>query len=407
MDIGKGVQRSLDVYFKNFVLLFLATLAVGAVFIIPALGMLAGPAVGFVLYIATAVAIGPLGGGLIVLVLKLLRGEKAEFNEIFAHFDKFVPTLLVSLMAFAACLVLWLVAFFIAPIWFLGPLIVLLVNIAAYPAMLLLYFLALGFVVDKGTAPLDAAKKAVGCLLTNLLMVWLYAVVIGILAGLGGFAGGLINAGLVAALGFLGFFAAILTVPLMIALSALTAPVGVLGLSAAYEELSAKEPGRLKLNKQVLQIGGIVLACLVVVGLAARIFFHRGYYSAWGVGRLFGARSGFSGVRGPSRVQFGGMGAGEGLPKGFPKEVPIYPGAKIEGSLGTSGKDGGSMTTLTAKDPPDQIYAFYQEKLEAKGWTMEQSIIGLSFTKGDQMVSVMANESDGKTDIILTVGKEE
>ena len=125
MDIGKGVQRSLDVYFKNFVLLFLATLAVGAVFIIPALGMLAGPAVGFVLYIATAVAIGPLGGGLIVLVLKLLRGEKAEFNEIFAHFDKFVPTLLVSLMAFAACLVLWLVAFFIAPIWFLGPLIVL------------------------------------------------------------------------------------------------------------------------------------------------------------------------------------------------------------------------------------------------------------------------------------------
>jgi len=388
MDIGKGIQRSLDVYFKNFVLLFLTTLVTLAISGV-SLGILAGP----------------LFGGLIILVLKLLRGDKAEFNEIFAHFDKFVPTLLVSLMILAVYLVLWLIAFLIAPIWFLGPLIVLVLNIAIYPVMLLFYFLAIGFVMDKGAAPVDAAKKALGCLLTNPLMVWLYAVVIGILAGLGGFVGGLINVGLIAALGFLGVFAAILTFPLMIAISALTAPVGVLGLSAAYEELSVKEPGQLKLNKQVLQIGGIVLACLVVVGLAARIFFHRSYYSAWGVGRLFGPRSGF-GVRGPSRVQFGGIDVGEGLPKNFPKDVPLYPGAKVEGSLGGSSKEG-SMTTLTAKDPADQIYAFYREKLEAKGWTVEQSIIGLSFTKGDQMVSVMANESDGKTDIILTVGKKE
>lgn len=407
MDIVKGIQRSLDVYFKNFVLLFLATLTVAAVFIVPALGMYASPAVGFVLFIAAVIGIGPLFGGLIVLVLKLLRGEKAEFNEIFAHFDKLVPVLLITLMVTAVSLVLWLVAFLIAPIWVLGPPIIFVLNLAVYPATLLLYILALGFAMDRGAAPLDAAKKALGCLLTNPLMVWLYALVIGILAVLGGLIGGLINVGLITALSFLGFFAAILALPVTFALLALTAPVGVIGLLAAYEELSAKEPGRLKLDKQVIQITGIVLACLVVVGVAARIFFHRVSYSAWGVGRLFGVRSGF-GDRGPSRVQFGGFDVGEGLPKDFPRDIPIYPGAKVERSLGGSGTDGGgSMTTLTAKDPPDQIYAFYQEKLEAKGWTLEQSTFGLTFTKGSRMVLVMANESDGRTDIVLTVGQEE
>ncbi|HEX7715149.1 MAG TPA: hypothetical protein VF531_14130, partial [Bacillota bacterium] len=80
MDIGKSLQTSLDLYLKHFGILFLATL-IGAIITAVSFGILAGPVC----------------GGLLLLGLNLLRGSTGEVREVFQHFDKFLPTLLVTL----------------------------------------------------------------------------------------------------------------------------------------------------------------------------------------------------------------------------------------------------------------------------------------------------------------------
>lgn len=67
MDLGNAIQKSVDLYLKNFGLLFVAGLLVLLLSVVT-IGILAGPLI----------------GGFIILVLKIQRGEKADFNEIFA-----------------------------------------------------------------------------------------------------------------------------------------------------------------------------------------------------------------------------------------------------------------------------------------------------------------------------------
>lgn len=93
MDIGNNIQKSFALYLKNFGVLFLACLIAGIIAAVT-FGILAGPLV----------------GGVLVLCLKLLRGEKGELNEIFAHFDQFVPTLIATLMLWAASLIVWVIS---------------------------------------------------------------------------------------------------------------------------------------------------------------------------------------------------------------------------------------------------------------------------------------------------------
>jgi len=62
------------------------------------------------------------------------------------------------------------------------------------------------------------------------------------------------------------------------------------------------------------------------------------------------------------------LGGGTSLPKNFPKDVPIYPGARIEAG-GRMGKD--VAVTLKTSDSPDQVQEFYQKALQRQGWKVE------------------------------------
>ncbi|MGE5551227.1 MAG: hypothetical protein ACM3ZC_11980 [Bacteroidota bacterium] len=370
--------------------------------------------VGAISGITLGILAGPLVGGLIVLVRKLMRGEKAEFNEVFAHFDKFVPALLVVLIVGVAYFVFGIITGIIGSIWIIGGLIALVLNLAVYPVLALLLVLSLCFVMDKGLEPVAAIKRAFGCLMTNPAMVWLYALIMGIVAGLGAIAILMVPIGaLLAVIGIAGLgLGFLLFAPFSIACVSLTAPMGVIGFTAAYEELSVKEPGTLKLGKQTLQIAGIVLAALLVVGLVARFAFHRYSYPTFGFfGQSFlrgreidaGRNTGSFTIKGKNGAR---LSIGAGLPSDFPKDVPIYPRAEVQGTLGSSSSEGGgSMTTMSTKDSADTVYGFYKDKLGAAGWTVEQTILGISFKKDDRMVTVLANENDGETTILLTVGK--
>jgi hypothetical protein len=217
MEIGNNLQKSFDLYLKNFGVLFLACLIAGIIATVT-FGILAGPLV----------------GGVLVLCLKLLRGEKGELNEIFTHFDQYVPALVATLMLWAAWLIVWVISML--------PFIGWIINIVVGPALGLLYFLTIGFVVDQKMKPWEALHRSIDCCATEPLLLWIYALICGILAGIGAIIFGI---GVI-----------------------LTLPFGIVGFTIVYQQLSTKEASPFKPEKQVLQIAGITLAVLFIGGLA-------------------------------------------------------------------------------------------------------------------------------------------
>jgi len=190
MDIGKNIQRGFDLYTKNFVTLFSACLVTGILAAVTA-GILAGPLI----------------GGVMILGLKLSRGEKGEFGEIFNHFDQFIPTLIVTLILLVTSLILRALIFI--------PVLGLIVNLLVGPGLGLVYFLAIGFIVDRRMEPAEALKRSLDYFLAAPAPLWIYSLVTGIMAGIG------------AIIFIIGVF--------------LTAPFGAAAMTIVYQEVSTNE----------------------------------------------------------------------------------------------------------------------------------------------------------------------
>ncbi len=366
MDIGKNLQQSFHLYRQHFGTLLLACLIAGVLAVIT-FGILAGP----------------LAGGLLALGLKLARGEKGEFKEIFAHFDQFIPALLVTLMLWTAALVIWVITAIPAVGW--------IVNLIAGPALGLLYWLTIGFVVDQKMKPLEALRRSIDCCAAEPLPLWLYALLTGILGGIG---------------------AVVLGIGVI-----LTLPFGIVGLTLAYQQLATKEAVPFKPAKKMLQVAGIVVGVLLLAGLA---------FSVFGFGRHASRNAGtdlasqiISGATGRKvtikeqggRIQIGEVSVGTGLPDNFPKDVPVYPRAVAGGYLG--GKNGslsGSTATFTSQDPVREIRDYYIKNLEAQGWTVKASEIGdlklIDFQKDSRRGGVTLTPDDSGTSIIIGITSE-
>ena len=54
------------------------------------------------------------------------------------------------------------------------------------------------------------------------------------------------------------------------------------------------------------------------------------------------------------------------LPAGFPKDIPMYPGARVAIALDAVGETAGHVVTIETSDWPDDVAKFYREKLS--GW---------------------------------------
>jgi hypothetical protein len=75
------------------------------------------------------------------------------------------------------------------------------------------------------------------------------------------------------------------------------------------------------------------------------------------------------------------------LPDTFPKDFPVYPGAKVTGVLsGTEkGKSTGAWVTFTTADSKDKVASFYTANLKSNGWTEEST-----FTSGDTVTETVS-----------------
>ena len=360
MDIGKNLQRSFDVYFKNFGTFFLACLVAGVLSTVT-FGILAGP----------------LCAGLMLLGAKLIREEKADWKEIFHHFNLFLPTLILVIMLWAALFMTMLIA--------LVPLIGWIISMAAGPALTLIFMLAVGLVADQKLQPLEAVKQSISYFLSNPLMLWIYSLVIGIIAGIG---------------------ALLFIVPVVLSM-----PIGVVGMSLAYQELSTTAPGPLKIAKRPLRIALITLGVLAVIGV---ICFTFGFGqipfknpSASLAEKMLGAATGEKVQVEKDRVQIGGVKVGAGLPQDFPKDFPLYPKAKITGHLGGSnGEENGTVVTLTSDDSAAQIMDYYVSNLQSRGWSVTTSELGemkmVSFEKAEYNGVVTIGPNGKTVDIMIS-----
>jgi len=100
------------------------------------------------------------------------------------------------------------------------------------------------------------------------------------------------------------------------------------------------------------------------------------------------------------------------IPSNFPKDFPLYPGAtpggSAVGSENTIGK--GFWLLLQSSDSLSKVIAFYDDQLEAKGWTIEENtVIGEGSTykvKKEKLIGTIIISTDkksAKTTILITL----
>ena len=81
------------------------------------------------------------------------------------------------------------------------------------------------------------------------------------------------------------------------------------------------------------------------------------------------------------RVQYSGNSAefetSDKLPEGFPKDFPVYPGAKVVSSVSNTqqGKGNGLLVTFTIPSGQglNKVVPFYKNGLSTSGWTITSS----------------------------------
>lgn len=106
------------------------------------------------------------------------------------------------------------------------------------------------------------------------------------------------------------------------------------------------------------------------------------------------------------------IGSGE-VPDTFPKDFPLYPGAKVTSSLSgaESGEGSGFWLTLSTPDALDKVTAYYKKELAGSGWNTESAFSANDTTtqgikKGDWQGSLSIGKSDEETQIVIILGQD-
>jgi hypothetical protein len=88
---------------------------------------------------------------------------------------------------------------------------------------------------------------------------------------------------------------------------------------------------------------------------------------------------------------------GSALPEGFPKDVPVYPGARVTASLVTPGTTG-HVATFETSEWPDDVAKFYAGKLA--GWTTAMDM------KTEDGHTLLMKSPDGKRTLTLAATRQ-
>lgn len=101
------------------------------------------------------------------------------------------------------------------------------------------------------------------------------------------------------------------------------------------------------------------------------------------------------------------------LPKDFPSDLEVYPGAEVKGTYSMEADDGtGSSVTLATQDSIQAVSAFYVSSLENNGWVIsgklesEEAFTAVA-TKDNRSAVVGVGKGKEGTIISLSYGTEQ
>jgi hypothetical protein len=86
------------------------------------------------------------------------------------------------------------------------------------------------------------------------------------------------------------------------------------------------------------------------------------------------------------------------LPAGFPKDIPMYPGARVAIALDAVGDTAGHVVTIESADWPDDLAKFYGEKLA--GWKTAMDM------KTEDGHTLILRSPDGRRSLTLAATRE-
>lgn len=191
-------------------------------------------------------------------------------------------------------------------------------------------------------------------------------------------------------------------------LAIIAAPVGlVLGIIALSQVKKTKESGKgLAIASIVVSI--IIMILAVIPFILWSLFFNSVNTSLKQNGVNIDTKSGSLDIK---NKEGDSLSIGNGkLPKGFPSDVPIYPGSTVTAS---SVVNGNYNVVLSTKDSKSKVDSYYQNQLQSNGWSVGEDSATLdsgnvtqkTFTKSSQSLSVItAEDSNNKgTSITLSV----
>ncbi len=103
------------------------------------------------------------------------------------------------------------------------------------------------------------------------------------------------------------------------------------------------------------------------------------------------------------------------VPDTFPKDFPLYPGAKVTSALSgaQSGKNNGFWLTMTATDSVDKVSAFYKSGFAQNGWTVENIFTSgnsttesITKTGWSGSLAISADANTKETQIVIILGED-
>jgi hypothetical protein len=102
------------------------------------------------------------------------------------------------------------------------------------------------------------------------------------------------------------------------------------------------------------------------------------------------------------------------MPENFPKDFPMYPGAKVTSSLsgGQGGQGSGFWVTLMTPDATEEVAAFYKTAFASGGWTITATYTADDTTTQTVKKGILAGtvstvrEDEGTTQIVIVLGEE-
>ena len=97
----------------------------------------------------------------------------------------------------------------------------------------------------------------------------------------------------------------------------------------------------------------------------------------------------------------------KGLPDGFPSDIPLYPGAKSERSLGIPG--GPTLAAFSSGDDVESVLSFYTDQLSGAGWEVSETggqNRGIRASKDGRSVNIRVDaRPEGTTNIAIVVSQ--